>query len=75
MPPAHILNAPTKLMAELGYGGLPVRPDDRGRLLRPGLFPRGHGAARFYPPKGEGIEGRIRERLDRWAALRAKKGG
>ena len=29
----------------------------------------------LYAPKGEGAEGKVRERLERWAALRAKKGG
>jgi putative ATPase len=28
----------------------------------------------FYQPKGEGSEARIKERLDRWAQLRAKRG-
>jgi putative ATPase len=28
----------------------------------------------FYRPKGEGSEGRVKERLDRWAELRAKRG-
>jgi putative ATPase len=30
---------------------------------------------RFYAPKGEGAEARIKERLDRWAALRERRQG
>ena len=45
MPPAHILNAPTKLMKDLGYGrGVRIRPAHRGGLLRPELLPRRHAA-------------------------------
>ena len=55
--------------------GLRLRPGHRGGLLRPELFPRRHGAAQFYQPKGEGAEARVKERLERWAALRARKAG
>ncbi len=41
MPPAHILNAPTRLMKDLGYGArLRLRPRGGGRLLRPELLSR-----------------------------------
>jgi putative ATPase len=29
----------------------------------------------FYKPRGEGSEARIKERLERWAKLRAERGG
>ena len=41
MPPAHILNAPTRLMKDLGYGsGYQYRPRSRGSVLGPELLPR-----------------------------------
>ena len=47
MPPAHILNAPTRLMKQLGYGaGYEYDHRRRGRLLRPELLPRRHGPHR-----------------------------
>ena len=75
MPPAHILNAPTKLMKELGYGeGYAYDHDDGGGLLRPELLPRRHGAARLLPADATAARRRaIDERLERWAAIRAKK--
>ena len=46
MPPAHILNAPTKLMKRARLRqGLRLRPRRRGGFLRPELFPRRDGAA------------------------------
>ena len=76
MPPKHILNAPTKLMAELGYG----KDYDYDHQAEEGFsgqnyFPDGMDRQVFYNPKGEGTEARIRERLDRWAELRAQRGG
>ena len=76
MPPKHILNAPTKLMAELGYSaGYQYDHAAEESFSGQDYFPEGVERQVFYAPKGEGIEGRIKERLDRWAALRAKKGG
>ena len=50
MPPMHILNAPTRLMKDLGYGkGYDYDHDTGGRLLRPELLSRRHGAARLLP--------------------------
>ncbi len=36
-------------------------------------FPDGMARRRFYDPKGEGAEARVKERLERWAALRARR--
>ena len=45
-PPKHILNAPTRLMAEEGYGArLRLRPQRARGLLGPELLPRRHGSA------------------------------
>jgi putative ATPase len=76
MPPAHIRNAPTKLMKDLGYGkGYAYDHDTPEGFSGQDYFPEEMGRQTFYKPKGEGSEGRIKERLDRWAALRkADKG-
>lgn len=76
MPPAHIRNAPTKLMKDLGYGkGYAYDHDAPEGFSGQNYFPDGMERQSFYQPKGEGSEGRIKERLERWAALRAGKGG
>jgi putative ATPase len=76
MPPAHIRNAPTKLMRELGYGkGYAYDHDQEEGFSGQDYFPEEMERRRFYEPKGEGREAAIRERLERWAALRAGKGG
>jgi putative ATPase len=75
-PPAHILNAPTRLMKDLGYGkGYQYDPETEEGFSGQNYFPDGIERRVFYAPKGEGAEARIKERLERWAALRAKKGG
>jgi putative ATPase len=71
MPPAHILNAPTKLMKDIGYGkNYAYDPDTERGFSGQNYFPDGMARRRFYQPKGEGAEARIKERLDRWAAMR-----
>jgi putative ATPase len=75
MPPAHVLNAPTKLMKDIGYGkGYAYDPDTPEGFSGQNYFPDGMERQVFYQPKGEGAEARIKERLDRWAAMRAAKG-
>jgi len=72
MPPAHIRNAPTKLMKQLGYGeGYEYDHDAEGGFSGQDYFPEGMERRRFYTPKGDGREAAIKERLDRWAQLRA----
>ncbi len=74
-PPQHILNAPTKLMKSLGYGkGYNYDPNTEEGFSGQNYFPDGMERRQFYRPKGEGSEGRVRERLERWAELRAKRG-
>ena len=73
MPPAHIRNAPTKLMKSLGYGkGYQYDPDTPEGFSGANFFPDEMERRTFYAPKGEGHEAKIRERLARWSALRAK---
>jgi putative ATPase len=73
-PPSHILNAPTKLMKNLGYGaGYQYDHDAEQGFSGQNYFPEGMARREFYRPKGDGAEAKIRERLDRWASLRAEK--
>jgi putative ATPase len=76
MPPAHILNAPTRLMKDLGYGaGYAYDHDQEDGFSGQNYFPDGMERRTFYQPKGAGAEARVKERLERWAELRRKKGG
>ena len=74
MPPKHILNAPTKLMKSLGYSdGYQYDHNAEEGFSGQDYFPEEMERRNFYQPKGEGSEGRIRERLERWAELRGKR--
>jgi putative ATPase len=74
-PPAHIRNAPTKLMKQLGYGeGYAYDHDAESGFSAQNYFPDGMARQRFYAPKGEGAEAQIKERLARWAAMRQERG-
>ncbi len=76
MPPKHILNAPTKLMKQLGYSkGYAYDHAEEEGFSGQNYFPDGMARQTFYAPKGEGAEARIKERLDRWAGLRDQRGG
>jgi putative ATPase len=76
MPPAHIRNAPTRLMKDLGYGqGYRYDPDTPEGFSGQTYFPEGIDRPLFYKPKGEGAEARVRERLARWAHLRDAANG
>ncbi|OYW81620.1 MAG: AAA family ATPase, partial [Asticcacaulis sp. 32-58-5] len=73
-PPEVIRNAPTKLMKDLGYGeGYIYDPDDPDGFSGQNYFPNGMPRPKFYDPKGDGHEGKVKERLDYWAQLRAYK--
>ncbi len=71
-PPAHILNAPTSMMKDLGYGaGYAYDHDAEGSFSGQDYFPDEMERQTFYAPKGAGREGPIRERLEKWAERRA----
>ena len=77
-PPAHILNAPTRLMKELGYGaGYQYDPDTADGFSGADYFPDGYPPPGerepFYEPTDHGYERRIRERLTHWEALRRER--
>jgi putative ATPase len=76
MPPLHSVNAPTRLMRDLGYGaGYVYDPDTpegfSGLDYFPGELPR----QTFYQPFDRGFEREIRKRLDYWEKLRNRKAG
>lgn len=74
MPPKHILNAPTRMMKDLGYGkGYAYDHDAEGGFSGQDYFPEEMGRRSFYQPRDSGNEVRIKERLERWAAMRAQR--
>jgi len=74
MPPAHILNAPTKLMKKLGYGkGYEYDPETEEGFSGQNYFPDTMTREQFYVPKETGFEREVAKRLEFWAKLRAKK--
>jgi len=76
MPPKHILNAPTKLMKQIGYGqGYEYDHDSEHGFSGQNYFPDGLPRREFYRPVERGFEREIRKRLDWWAKLRAKRDG
>ena len=75
-PPAHILNAPTKMMKELGYGkGYIYDHDTPEGFSGQNYFPEAMGRKRFYRPVERGFEREISRRLAYWENLRSKKNG
>ena len=74
MPPAHIRNAATTLMKQLGYGkGYQYDPDTEEGFSGANFFPDEMERRVFYKPNGEGHEEKVKARLERWAAMRAAK--
>ena len=75
-PPNNIRNAPTRLMRDLGYGaGYAYDPDTTDGFSGADYWPQGMAPQRFYTPRGEGAEARVKERLERWAELRRNRSG
>lgn len=74
MPPAHILNAPTTLMKEIGYGkGYEYDHDAKGGFSGQDYFPDGMQRQTFYNPVERGFERDLRKRVDYFAKMRAKR--
>ncbi|TAN47580.1 MAG: replication-associated recombination protein A, partial [Rhodospirillales bacterium] len=73
-PPLHILNAPTKLMQDIGYGdGYAYDHDAPDGFSGQNYFPEGMKRQRFYNPAERGFEREIRKRLDYWDKLRSER--
>jgi putative ATPase len=74
LPPKHILNSPTKLMQNEGYGaGYQYDHDTPEGFSGQDYFPEALGRQTFYNPADRGFEREIRKRLDYWAKLRQDK--
>ena len=74
MPPMHILNAPTKLMKQVGYGaGYAYDHDTADAFSGQNYFPEGMDRQRFYNPSERGFEREVAKRLAYWAKLRAQR--
>jgi putative ATPase len=74
MPPKHILNAPTRLMKDLGYGkGYNYDHATAEGFSGQNYFPDGMARERFYQPVERGFEREILKRIEYWDRLRAKK--
>ncbi len=73
-PPKHILNAPTRLMAEQGYGeGYEYDHDAQDAFSGQNYFPDEMERQGFYQPTGRGYEKTLSDRLAHWAELRRRK--
>jgi len=73
-PPSHILNAPTRLMKDLGYGaGYAYDHDAEDGFSGQDYFPDGIDRQVFYQPVERGFERDIKKRLDYWAKLRRRR--
>ena len=76
MPPKHILNAPTRLMKDIGYGaGYDYDHDAEDGFSGQNYFPEGMKRPVYYLPPERGFERELKKRVDYFAKLRAKRGG
>ncbi len=74
MPPAHILNAPTKLMKDIGYGsGYAYDHDAEDGFSGQNYFPDDFRRPNIYQPRDTGFEREIAKRLQYWDTLRSKR--
>jgi putative ATPase len=76
LPPKHILNAPTRLMKDEGYGAdYEYDHDTEQGFSGQDYFPESLGRQTFYDPPERGFEREIRKRLEYWKKLRRERGG
>ena len=72
-PPKHILNAPTSLMKDLGYGdGYQYDHNTDEGFSGQDYFPEEMARANFYQPADRGFERDVKKRLDYWQKLRER---
>ncbi|MDF0598866.1 replication-associated recombination protein A [Psychromarinibacter halotolerans] len=75
-PPKHILNAPTRLMKEQGYGdGYAYDHDQEDAFSGQNYFPDGMKRGVYYVPVERGFERELKKRVDYFAGLRSKRNG
>jgi putative ATPase len=73
--PHHIRNAPTRLMADLGYGkGYQYDHDEAGAYAPQDYFPENLVGREYYHPTDRGYEAQIRALIDWWKQLRETRG-
>ena len=73
MPPAHILNAPTKLMKDIGYGqGYAYDHDADEGFSGQNYWPEEMEPQAFYQPTDRGFEAKVRERITYWEKRRSE---
>ncbi|WP_353473229.1 replication-associated recombination protein A [Salipiger sp. H15] len=73
-PPKHILNAPTRLMKEQGYGsGYAYDHDAEDGFSGQDYFPEEIGRDSYYVPVERGFERELKKRLDYFAKLRRER--
>ena len=73
-PPKHILNAPTSLMKDQGYGeGYAYDHDAEDGFSGQNYFPDTMQRPAFYEPVERGHERELKKRVDYFAKLRAKR--
>ncbi len=75
MPPASILNAPTRLMKQIGYGkGYAYDHDAEEAFSGADYWPDGMAPQTYYTPVERGFERQVAERIAYWNKLRAERG-
>ena len=75
MPPANILNAPTALMKDIGYGeGYSYDHEAEDGFSGDNYWPDDLPAQTFYEPVERGFERKVKERIDYWNRLRKERG-
>ncbi len=76
MPPANILNAPTKLMKDIGYGaGYSYDHDAEEGFSGDNYWPEEMEPQTYYQPVERGFEREVRKRLDYWGRLKKERQG
>ncbi|QYZ70122.1 replication-associated recombination protein A [Neotabrizicola shimadae] len=76
MPPRHILNAPTRLMKEVGYGaGYAYDHDQEDGFSGQDYFPEGMKRPAWYVPPERGFERELKKRIEYFDRLRTKRRG
>jgi putative ATPase len=74
MPPANILNAPTKLMKDIGYGkGYTYDHDAAEGFSGDNYWPEEMEPQTYYEPVERGFERQVRERIAYWDKLRRER--
>lgn len=72
-PPKNILNAPTKMMKDLGYGnGYIYDPETASGCSGQNCFPESMPREKYYTPIERGFEREIKKRLEYWESFRKK---